>query len=329
MPPPLSAGSSWPPCSPWPCSRLPRRWRQTFGVAALDGTFADGGAGWTSTSSCAPLCTVATTVDPGAGAGEPGSATVIYTSLGGLLGGLASGTSTWTSPSFTWTSATPASASLAFARRAAIGGLLSAGGSAGARFQLRDLTSGKLTTIDGGSIAAAETSFVTHVLTVDPALFQQGHAYRLVITTNLAAAALLSNVRVSYDDIALTATVDEQGTAGGTGGGDGTGPGTTGGSGSGSGTPGAKTALHLLVPRAVRFAPGRALTLRVRATRAGKAVGGLAVTLRVGRLLRRLSTGRDGYASIRLTRFDRAPIRITFRAGAAAATTWLRPVSAA
>src|SRR6478752_5226190 len=76
-------------------------------VPALDATFAAGPGGWTATSSCAPLCSVANAVDPNAGASEPGSATVIYTSLGGLLGGLAAGTSTWTSPSFTWTHAAP------------------------------------------------------------------------------------------------------------------------------------------------------------------------------------------------------------------------------
>ena len=96
----------------------------------LSSTFANGAGGWTATSSCAPLCSVANTIDPGPGASGPGSATVIYTTLAGLLGGLASGTSTWTSPSFTWPGAAPDHATVSLARKAAIGGLLSAGGSA-------------------------------------------------------------------------------------------------------------------------------------------------------------------------------------------------------
>ena len=106
---------------------------------ALNGSFSAYG-GWTATASCAPMCTVTNTLDLTTGAGAPGSATVIYTTLAGLLGGLASGTSTWTSPAFTWSAATPEEASLTFARKASIGGLLTVGGTASARIQLRDST---------------------------------------------------------------------------------------------------------------------------------------------------------------------------------------------
>jgi hypothetical protein len=75
----------------------------------------------------------------------------------------------------------------------------------------------------------------------------------------------------------------------------------------------------------VRFAPGRRLALRVRATRAGRPVAGVVVTVRVGTARRRLTTGPDGYASLRLVRRARSPLRITFRAGAAGAATWTRP----
>jgi hypothetical protein len=289
-------------------------------VPALDATFAAGPEGWTSTSSCAPLCSVANAVDPNAGASEPGSAAVIYTSLGGLLGGLAAGTSTWTSPSFTWTNASPVHATFSFARRAAIGGLLNVGGSASARIQLHDLTSGDLTTIASGALSAAEGSFVPLTFAVDPGLLRTGHAYRLLITTSLSAAALLSGIRVAYDDITLTATIALQDAA----------------NGSGSVDPGAvpvppataaaaRTALRLLSPRVVRFTPGRPFALRVRASRAGAAVGRLAVVVRVGATVRRVMTGRDGSALIRLVRRDRAALRVTFRAGTATASTLLRP----
>jgi hypothetical protein len=299
-------------------------------VPAINGTFAGGAGGWTSTSSCAPLCTVTNTVDSESGASTPGSATVIYTSLAGLLGGLASGTSTWTSPSFTWTDATPESASVSLARKAAISGLLTVGGSANERVQLRDLTTGTTTTLLNDEISTADASFVTDAPTIEPSLLKQAHSYRLLLTTNLAAAALLSGIRVSYDDITLTGTIASSGgTTGGTGGTGGTG--ST--NGSGGSDPGAtapaggraNAVLRLLAPRVVRFRPGHAVMVRVRATRAGKAVGRLVVTLRMGKTTRRISTRSDGYASIRVTRRSRAPIRLTFRAGAATAITWARP----
>jgi hypothetical protein len=83
-------------------------------------------------------------------------------------------------------------------------------------------------------------------------------------------------------------------------------------------------ALRLLAPRVVHFTRGREVTVRVRATRAGKAVGHLTITLRVAKTTRRVSTGRDGIVTVRLLPRGRAPIRITFRAGTAVATTWAR-----
>jgi hypothetical protein len=305
-------------------------------VTALNGSFASGSGGWSWTSSCAPLCTVTNTVDDGPGATTPGSATVVYTTLAGLLGGLASGTSTWTSPSFTWGDATPESAALVFARRASISSLLAVGGSATVRLQLRDLTSGTLTTLMTDGISAADASFSTHLLSIDPSLLRQDHSYRLLVTTNLAAAALLSNIRISFDDIGLTATIaapasggsSGTGGTGGTGGsGDPVGSGVSGNPGAGgAGTPATgSTALRLTAAATVRFSPGRTVALRVRATRAGKAVSNLVVTLRMGTSLRRLTTGRDGYASLTLLRRVRSALRITYRAGAAGATTWARP----
>lgn len=282
-------------------------------VAALNGTFAGGAGGWAATSSCAPLCSVTSAVDPGPGAGEPGSASVAYTTLAGLLGGLASGTSTWTSPSFTWTDATPDSAVVTYARRAAIGGLLTVGGSASARVQLRDLTTGTVTTLASESISTAEPSFGDESVAVKPSLLVRAHSYRLLLTTDLSAAALLSNIQVAYDDIDLTAAVAAPASSGG---GDPT------GSGGGSGS---TAAIHLVAAGVVRYAPGRPITLRVRATRAGNAVAGVTVTLRFGATTRRLTTDRDGYAVLRLTRRARAALRITFRAGGAGATTWARP----
>jgi hypothetical protein len=296
-------------------------------VTALNGSFADGAGGWSSTSACAPLCSVANTVDSGAGATTPGSATVVYTTLAGLLGGLASGSSTWTSPGFTWASATPDSAVLAFARRATISNLLAVGGSATMWLQLRDQTSGTLTTLASHGISTADASFSAHSLPIDPSLLHQGHSYRLLVTTNFAAAALLSNIRVSYDDIGLTATITAGGTKGTGGSGDPVGSGVGGATGArGAGKPATlSAAVHLTSAATVRFSPGRRVALRVRATRAGKPVAGLVVTLRMGKAVRRVVTDRNGYASLALLRRVSSALRITFRAGNAGATTWARP----
>lgn len=293
---------------------------------ALAGTFANGAGGWVSTSSCAPLCSVANTIDPGPGASDPGSATVIYTTLAGLLGGLASGTSTWTSPSFTWSGAAPDHATVSLARKASIGGLLSAGGSASSRIQLEDVTSGALATVADEGISTADPGFVTRTVALDPSLLKAAHSYRLRLTTNLSAAALLSGIRVSYDDVRLTGTTDAPATGDGSGGDGGTG-------GTGGGNPvvtspksgSAPSALRLLAPAGVRFTRGRPLTVRVRATRAGKAAGHLVITLRVATMARRITTRSDGTASFTLTLRGRGAARITFRAGAAVATTWARP----
>ena len=204
-------------------------------VPAIESTFLGGAGNWTATSACAPLCTVTNTIDASSGASSPGSATVVYTTLGGLLGGLATGTSTWKSPSFTWTNPTPDHATLSFARKAAVSSLLAVGGSASSRIQLDDLTTDTTTTVVTQGISAADSSFVTHELSIDASLLKPSHSYSLLVTTNLAAAALLSNIRVAYDDISLIGTVASGG-SGGTGG--------TGGSGDtgGSGARGARAA---------------------------------------------------------------------------------------
>jgi hypothetical protein len=310
-------------------------------VQAVAGTFSGGAGDWTSTSACAPLCSVTNTIDAGSGASSPGSATVVYTTLGGLLGGLASGASTWRSPAFTWSNATPDHATLSFARKAAVSSLLAVGGSASSRIQLDDLTAGTTTTVVSQGISTAETSFVTRVQLIDPSLLKQSHSYSLLVTTNLSAAALLSNIRVAYDDISLVGTVESagpgssggSGATGGTGAGGGTG-GTGGGTGAGASggtgaaTPGgaaAPAALRLSAPRVVRFQRSHTITLRVRAARAGKGVGHLTITVLVATTTRRALTGRDGVATVRVSLRGGGPIRITFRAGGAVATTWVRP----
>jgi hypothetical protein len=292
-------------------------------VIALNGSFT-GTDGWTANSFCAPLCTVTNMVDAGTGASDPGSATVVYTTLGGLLGGLASGTSTWTSPPFTWTGPAPSTATLSVARKAAISALLSVGGSVSSRLQLRDATAGTTTLLTAEAIPAADTAFVTRTSPVDPSLLQQGHSYHIVITTNLSAAALLSGIRVSYDDVVLTGTSVTGASSGDAGGDNAAQPVATNPAPPAPGGRDAAAQLRLASPRVLRFVPGRALTLRVRATRAGKAVAGVVVTLRLGVQTKRAVTGRNGYASVRLLRRSQAALRVTFRVGSTTAITWVR-----
>ena len=192
--------------------------------------------------------------------------------------------------------------------------------------QLRDVTAGTTTTIASDGLSTAETAFAAHTLTIDPSLLEQWHTYRVLLTTNLAAAALLSGIRVSYDDIALTGDVEDD--VKGTTGSGGTG-GTGGSTGSNSGTsppagPGKIPPVRLSAPLEVRFKPGRAVTIRVRATRAGKPVARVAVTFRFGATTRRATTGRNGYASVTLTRRARTPLRVTSRADGVTATTWAK-----
>ncbi|MDX6621664.1 MAG: hypothetical protein QOK36_4050 [Gaiellales bacterium] len=301
-----------------------------FDVTALNGSFAAGDGGWSSASACAPLCTVTNTVDGGPGASTPGSATAVYTTLAGLLGGLASGTSTWTSPGFVWANATPESAVLTFARRASISSLLAAGGAATLRLQLRDQTTGTLTTLATDGLTTADASFSAHSLPIDPSLLRQAHSYRLLVTTSFAAAALLSNIRVSFDDIGLSATIAAATTGATPGGGDSSDPVGRGGifvaaTGSAGTQAAGIPALRLTAAVAVRFSPGRRVALRVRATRAGLPAANVVITLRLGTTIRKVTTGRDGYASFRLLRRIPSALRITFRAGSAGATTWARP----
>ena len=213
--------------------------------------------------------------------------------------------------------------------------MLAVGGTASSRIQLDDLTTDTTTTVVTQGISAADSSFVTREQVIDPSLLKQSHSYSLLVTTNLSAAALLSNIRVAYDDISLVGSV-EQGGAGGTGG---TGaPGDSGGTGGAGGTgtaaPGGSTgaaALRLSAPRVVRFQRGRSLTLRVRAARAGKAVGHLAIAVRIADDDPPRITGRNGVATLKVSLKGAGPVRITFRAGAARATTWARagsPVNA-
>ena len=72
----------------------------------------------------------------------------------------------------------------------------SVGGSASCRIQLEDLTSGALATVADESISTADPAFVTRTMALDPSLLKAAHSYRLRLTTNLSAAALLSGIRV-------------------------------------------------------------------------------------------------------------------------------------
>ena len=294
---------------------------------ALAGTFANGAGGWVSTSSCAPLCSVANTIDPGPGASDPGSATVIYTTLAGLLGGLASGTSTWTSPSFTWSGAAPDHATVSLARKASISGLL-----VGRRLREFPHSAGRpdvRSTRDGrGRGHLHRRSGIRHAhggarsvpLEGGALLPAPPHDEPLGRGAPERHPGLLRRRTPERDDDgdgdggrAAAAMVAPRGTGGGN-------PVVTSPK-SGS----APSALRLLAPAGVRFTRGRPLTVRVRATRAGKAAGHLVITLRVATMARRITTRRDGTASFTLTLRGRRAARITFRAGAAVATTWARP----
>ena len=145
-----------------------------------------GPEGWTATSSCAPLCSVTNAVDPDAGASGPGSATVIYTTLGGLLGGLAVGHEHLDVAEL-HLDERRAGQRVALAR-AQGGDRRPAGGRRhgqlarpAARPDDRDRHDAR----ERGASRPRRPRSSPHTLAVDPSLLRQGHAYRLLITTNL------------------------------------------------------------------------------------------------------------------------------------------------
>ena len=294
-------------------------------VGGLNGGFTGGTDGWTSTASCAPLCSVTNGFDP-AGASDPDRPRSSTRRSGACSADSRPARAPGRRRASPGRIRKPGSASLTLQRKAAIGGLLTLGGTANARVQLRDVTAGTITTLASEAISAADTSFGKHSLAIEPSLLEQGHSYRVVLTTNLAVAALLSGVRVSYDDVAITGVVADAGgggtstagTSGGNGGANGSGPDPA--------TPaGPAAALPMRPPlRASCASPWAGRWRSGSERRAGETRQATRRDPAHGRGNAALSTGRDGYASVKLTRRGRAPLRITFRAGTATATTWAR-----
>ena len=302
---PASAGSSSPRHSPRssPCPPAPRRPRSTS--PALNGSFAGGTGGWTSTSSCAPLCTVTNAFDPAPARAARARRPSSTRRSPGLLGGLASGTSTWTSPSFTWTSPQPASATPL------------------ARAQGRDRRPARRSEAPRARACSCATSppgrprrsrarrsrpptrrSPTHSLAIDSVAARAGALLpRAADDEPRRRRAAQRHPRLLRRRRASPATSS---TAGGTGTPAPAAPAAGTGGATGTrlrlGTPPAGPAagtrpLRLAAPREVRFTPGRRGDVRVRATRAGKPVARLVVTLRFGA---RDAARHDGPRRLRL-----------------------------
>jgi hypothetical protein len=306
-----------------------------------DGTFVNGYGGWTNTSSCGVLCTVTNSHDT-AGASTPGSLKTAYTTTVGVLTTV-TGTSTFSSPDFTWNGASPDAASLTFARKASIAGLLASSGTAASEVAIVDDTSATTTVVVNEPLTVSDTAFLTRTLAVPPSVLASGDSYHLEITTSFSApASVLGNNSVNYDDVALGTTTadpaggflvpDSTGQNGGGSGANGTnGTGTDGtngangtnGTNGGIKTPAAKkkvVSIRLVAARKATYARGHVLTLKVRALRSKTAVKSLAITVKAGGKSYRLVTSKTGYATLRLKPTAKT-LKVAYRVGNAQIAT--------
>lgn len=169
---------------------------------AAERTFTAGAGGWTSSvNSVLLVCTAAAGWDGGAGA-PAGSLGTSFLTLVAYGGTTCNGT--WTSPTFAWTGATPASASFSLDRRVDANGLL---GAVELRWTARlvDVTAGTVHPM-ATALETADTGWGTVTGTADPAWLVNGHTYRIEIVTVLELAPLLlSTVGVGYDNVVLSA----------------------------------------------------------------------------------------------------------------------------
>ena len=168
-----------PPVRPRRGARRARR--RARGVAGGPGRrpraerqFAGGTGGWTSTSSCAPLCSVTNAFDP-ARRERPrlgdGRSTRRWPACSAASRPARAPGRRRASPG---RARSPSSATLSLARKAAIGGLLAVGGTATARVQLRDLTTGRRRRSRNEWISTAEASFATHIARDRPVAARAG-----------------------------------------------------------------------------------------------------------------------------------------------------------
>ena len=94
-------------------------------TVALNGGFEAGAAGWVETSSCSPLCV---TTNGRLVAGNPADSVEAGFSAALGLGVSATGTSTWSSPSFVHAGSAAIAAKFRVDRRASVGAIVAVGG---------------------------------------------------------------------------------------------------------------------------------------------------------------------------------------------------------
>jgi hypothetical protein len=191
------------------------------GGGALPSQFSAGSEGWTDTNhQCALLlnllqnavCTITNGVDATTG-NPPGSLETTYETAVNLLG-LATGTSTFTSPSFTVTGPV-AGASFTLDDQAQIAALIDIGGNAVTSANLVDETAGTTTQVYSETLSCGPlflltktcaTGFTTHAVALSPGVVVAGHSYHIDLSTNFTSSLLqaaLGTVTVNYDNVGL------------------------------------------------------------------------------------------------------------------------------
>ncbi|HEY5198204.1 MAG TPA: hypothetical protein VIJ51_14375 [Solirubrobacteraceae bacterium] len=190
------------------------------GGGALPSQFSGGSEGWTDTNhSCTllfilpnALCTITNGVD--ATTGNPaGSLESTYETAANVLD-LATGTSTFSSPSFTVTGPV-AAASFTLDDQAQIAALLDIGGSATTTANLIDETTSTTTQLYNETLSCGPlflvtktcaTGFTTHASIVPTGDVIAGHSYHIDLTTVFTSTLLqaaLGSVTVNYDNVGL------------------------------------------------------------------------------------------------------------------------------
>lgn len=162
-------------------------------------TFADATTdGWTKVTACSGLCTTSAPYDAGLGAIGADFSTLLG------VGGLTTGTATYSSPTFRWTGLAPISAAASFRARALS---IASGVGASAQLRLEDVTAGtSVVAASSGALAVGGAFGNVAGAVTPPGTLVDGHDYRLqLVVTFTTSVAALATSSIRVDDITVTA----------------------------------------------------------------------------------------------------------------------------
>ncbi|HEX4482682.1 MAG TPA: hypothetical protein VH081_02745 [Solirubrobacteraceae bacterium] len=172
-------------------------------VVPAGGDFEQTPLAYSTQASCGLLCRIATSRQ------AEGSNHYLHTEFESLLGviGTDAGTSTITSPQFTWTKSTPGAVTFAIERRSSLSGLIGINSGASLAVVLVDDTSTTTTTVLSEELSSSQATFAPVSVTVPAADIADGHSYHLVITESfrsLLGAVGAGSVDIDNAELAIT-----------------------------------------------------------------------------------------------------------------------------